>query len=417
MDQAEYQRTFNLPFEEASSFFRDKLNIPTQAWTDLWKEEHAKGFMVAGAMKADLLTDFRESIQKAIDGKLALKEFQGQFDDIVARHGWSHNGSRNWRSELIYNTNVRTAYMAGRWQQLTEPGAKLPYLVYRHADGVRHPRPLHVSWNGITLPADHEFWKTHFPQNGWGCRCTVFAASEKDRQAAIAAGKSEPPAGYNDYTETEVYDKDGKYVRTRRTLPGIDEGWDYNVGQAMFKWQPALDKYPYPVARDLVKELADSRVFQAWHDFIARQVSGEMAKPGFPVLDQEGTIRELRSRLSSDEKFPLAVLPENVKALIGANTQGVYLSDYDLIKQQVSRKGQAFGALDYTSAQDTIENARLILKDGDSITVFINDGAKWYSAVLQTTKDKNEVYLKSFRGSNEQDMLRLKKRGTVLFEK
>lgn len=254
MDQAEYQRIFNLPFEEASNFFRDKLNIPTKAWTDLWKEEHAKGFMVAGAYKTDLLTDFREAVQKAIDGKMTLKDFQERFDEIVKQRGWDYNGSRNWRSALIYNTNVRSAYMAGRWQQLTEPGSKLPYLVYRHADGVRHPRPLHVSWNGITLPADHEFWKTHFPQNGWGCRCTVFAASEKDLQAAIAAGKGEPPAGYNTYTETDVVDKNSVVVRTRRTLPGIDEGWDYNVGKSALgspkEWAPDKPDVWQPLGKE-----------------------------------------------------------------------------------------------------------------------------------------------------------------------
>lgn len=33
---------------------------------------------------------------------------------------------------------------------------------YVHADGVQHPRPLHQSWNGITLPHDAPIWSSHF---------------------------------------------------------------------------------------------------------------------------------------------------------------------------------------------------------------------------------------------------------------
>ena len=32
-------------------------------------------------------------------------------------------------------------------------------------------RPQHLEWDGLVLPVDHPFWKTHAPPNGWGCRC------------------------------------------------------------------------------------------------------------------------------------------------------------------------------------------------------------------------------------------------------
>ena len=31
----------------------------------------------------------------------------------------------------------------------------------------------HRAWDGLTLPVEHEFWKTHLPPNDWGCRCYV----------------------------------------------------------------------------------------------------------------------------------------------------------------------------------------------------------------------------------------------------
>ncbi len=230
----ELMAVFNLPFAEQEAFFRTKLNIPTRRWTDLWKEQHAKGFMVAGAYKADLLADFREAVDKAISKGTTLAEFRKDFDRIVAKHGWSYNGSRNWRSEVIYNTNIRQAYNAARWKQLTDPDVlkAFPYIVYRHGDS-RVPRPLHLSWDGVTLPPDDPWWKTHAPQNGWGCRCKAFGATKGEYEAA--AKKTAPDDGY--YTPT---DKQGRPFRDPATgkveqLPnGIDRGFDYNPGEAAF---------------------------------------------------------------------------------------------------------------------------------------------------------------------------------------
>jgi hypothetical protein len=100
------EEVFNLPFEEQIAFFRNKLNIPTLKWDDLWKVQHAKGFMVAGAYKADLLADFRDSVDKAIGGGATLEDFRKDFDQIVEEHGWSYKGGRDWRTAVIYNTNV-----------------------------------------------------------------------------------------------------------------------------------------------------------------------------------------------------------------------------------------------------------------------------------------------------------------------
>jgi hypothetical protein len=220
MTDDEYNAVFRLPFAEASSFFRDKLNIPTDKWDDIWKEQHAKGFMSAGAAKADLLSDLRGEVQKAIDGKTTLAEFQSGFDKVVAKNGWSYNGSRNWRSELIYDTNITTAYQAGRWQQFVEAGTE--YLMYLHMDGVTHPRLEHVAWSGTVLPITDPWWGTHYPPNGWRCHCRAVRATRPDWAKAQAAGAGTAPTAPGN-------------------TAGIDEGWDYNVGKAAYGTGPKDD--------------------------------------------------------------------------------------------------------------------------------------------------------------------------------
>ncbi|HRR41530.1 MAG TPA: phage minor head protein [Syntrophales bacterium] len=237
---------FSLPFEEQEKFFRAKLNIPTRKWTDLWKDQHSKGFMVAGAYKADLLADFRDAVDKAITQGTTLEEFRKDFDQIVAKHGWSYNGSRNWRSEVIYSTNIRTSYAAGRWAQLTDPEQLqvLPYLTYKHGDS-RVPRPQHLAWDGLTLPAKDPWWSTHYPPNGWGCKCRVYGSTKKEYEAARAAGKGEAPP-------SPIDPKTGEPV-------GIDKGWGYNPGAAANQkyriLESAIERLPDDIAVSLAEEI------------------------------------------------------------------------------------------------------------------------------------------------------------------
>ncbi|MBI2313575.1 MAG: phage head protein [Betaproteobacteria bacterium] len=213
---------FKRPFDEQLAFFRQKLGnlVPTERWTDLWKNEHDRGFMVAGAAKADLLSDLAAAVERTLAEGKSLEAFRQDFGAIVERHGWSYRGGFDWRSRVIYQTNAATSYAAGRLAQLRAGGFDV--FVYRHSDSVRHPRPLHLAWNGLTLPADHEFWRTHYPPNGWGCRCYVLGA--RDAKGARRLGGE--PDKRIDPAWQQTNPKTGEPV-------GIDRGWGYLPGETV----------------------------------------------------------------------------------------------------------------------------------------------------------------------------------------
>lgn len=218
--------SFNRPFTEQVGFFQHKLALPSRRWDDIRGPAHDRGFIVAGALKADLVSDLQAAIGRAIEEGKSIQWFRQNFDAIVARHGWTgwtgdgSKAGRAWRTRIIYQTNMATSYAAGRWAQLNDPAlvAMRPYWQYHHADGVLHPRPLHVAWNGRILARDHPFWKTHFPPNGWLCHCYVSAVSAADHAAAQAVGMAEPPPGWEAKNP-----KSGAPV-------GIDRGFDYAPG-------------------------------------------------------------------------------------------------------------------------------------------------------------------------------------------
>ena len=103
---------FSLPFAEQVAFLRRKLNLPTAHWDDILKATHDRAFVVAGALKADLLADFHAAVLKtAAEGK-SIQWFKKEFEAIVARHGWlgwtgeDTPGGRDWRAREIGRAHV-----------------------------------------------------------------------------------------------------------------------------------------------------------------------------------------------------------------------------------------------------------------------------------------------------------------------
>ncbi|MDF0377687.1 phage minor head protein [Methylophilus sp. YYY-1] len=245
------------PFKEQADFFSQKINLPSERYDDIKLAAHDRAFIVAGAMKADLVADLRNSVNQAIAEGKSIQWFRQNFDAVVAKNGWTGwtgEGSqkgRDWRTRIIYQTNMSTSYAAGRWTQLNDPDLLKvrPYWRYVHADGVRHPRPMHLSWNGITLPHTDVFWKTHFCPNGYLCHCRITAASAADYKAAQGDGKGQRPDNWN-----QIDPKTGAPI-------GIDKGFDYapgaNVNKPMQSFVDSkLIKLDAPIGAAMWKELA-----------------------------------------------------------------------------------------------------------------------------------------------------------------
>lgn len=221
---AELSGVFRRPFAQQVAAFRLRLRnlVPTSRWDDLRKGQHDRGFMVAGALKADLLADLATAVDKAISEGTTLDEFRRDFRAIVQKrgwHGWTGEGTEAgeaWRTRVIYRTNMRTSYMAGRYAQLTE--GNFAFWVYFHG-GSTEPRLNHLAWNGIALPPDHPFWGEHFPPNGWGCSCYVSGA----RTAAGVRRLGGDP--------DKALPADWQSIDPKTGEPqGVGKGWGYAPG-------------------------------------------------------------------------------------------------------------------------------------------------------------------------------------------
>lgn len=349
---------FKLPFKEQETFFQNKINIPTRKWDDLWKDQHAKGFMVAGAYKADLLSDFRGAVDKAITDGVTLEKFRKDFDGIVARHGWSYNGTRNWRSEIIYSTNVRQSYNAGRWAQLTDPEQLqvMPYLTYKHGDS-KNPRQQHLAWDGLTLPAEDPFWETHYPQNGWGCKCRVYSSTRKEYQAAKNKGKAKAPP-------SPIDPKTGEQV-------GIDKGFGFNIGKAAQTnshdiLAQNLSRWPADIGSRAMAEMkapARKVIEENYDAFIKRKLGGEKTNHAFALL---GTM----------EKAEIKFLTQKGKA---PQSAGIVLNDRLVVGKKAARHlavGNALTESEWINLQKNFGTQAVLydLTDGKLLYVSPSEG-------------------------------------------
>ena len=136
----------------------------------------------------------------------------------------------NRRLKTIFNTNIKSAYSAGRWMELEkikQTTGEEVYLQYIAVlDGKE--RPEHAEKNGIILPASEPFWEQWYPPNGWRCRCSVTTMTESVMKAEGLTPSRRPSIP-------------NRHIINRHTgeatqVPaGLDKSFNFNIGREWLK--------------------------------------------------------------------------------------------------------------------------------------------------------------------------------------
>jgi len=238
------------PAPEVIKFFENKKLKPSFNWEDVWKYEHQVSFTVAKAMQLDILELIRDEVKKAIKEGRTLEQFRKELTPLLKQKGWwgvqemtdphtketklAQLGSPH-RLRVIYDTNLRTAHAAGQWDRVQRSKQSHPYLLYELGPSKEH-RKQHVQWQGLLLPADDPFWDTHYPQNGWGCKCRVRQVSKVEyNRIKHKHGTQAPKITTREWTNKRT----GEIMDVPQ---GIDPGWDYNPGKGRLQHLQAVTK-------------------------------------------------------------------------------------------------------------------------------------------------------------------------------
>ncbi len=195
---------FNVPFQEAIDFTKKRgVVLPEKYYGELQGIHRTLNYSIAGVASLDQLQGVLDSLEESLKNGNTFKQWQ---KDIRVQD----LGLSKARLDNIYRTNIQTAYNRGRWQQQVENQKAQPYLMYDAINDSR-VRPSHLAMDGIIRRVDDPFWDTHYPENGYRCRCRCISLS-----ATQAAQRSKNGTGLNQKITPEM-------------TP--DKGWDYNVGE------------------------------------------------------------------------------------------------------------------------------------------------------------------------------------------
>lgn len=277
----EFAKLASLPPQDAVAYMaaREQLAV-TYSWRDMWQPEHARAFTISRLTQADVLDDLRKGIAASVGGDLTRTDWMRDAQAILQKAGWwgtkevidpatgevlkTRFDSR--RLGLIFDTNTRTAAAAGQWERIQQTKRTFNVLRYVTQDDGR-VRAAHKSWHGLVLPVDDPFWNTHYPPNGWRCRCRVIPMRQKDLDKQVQAQQANPPVDPTKRLKTERPDVvwrdwlNAKTGQVQRVPMGIDPGWAYNVGQAGSQWRAAvqakINALPADLGAVLLRELAD----------------------------------------------------------------------------------------------------------------------------------------------------------------
>lgn len=257
--------SFNLAPAAAVSFFRAKGLKPTFAWQDMLGSEHRKAFTVAKMLDVDLLGDVHASLVKAMADGQQFGAWRQQIQPLLEAKGWW--GKRNIkdtrtgldslatlgspaRLQTIFRTNMQSSYAVGQWHNIQVNKEVAPLLMYDAVDDHR-TRPEHARLDGLLLPVDDDFWKTHSPPNGWNCRCGLIqmTAQEAEDRLGNTIPDTAPAITYRNWTNPRT-------GQTHRVPVDLDPGWDYNPGDTQLTELDRLLKEKIETLPTILREAA-----------------------------------------------------------------------------------------------------------------------------------------------------------------
>jgi len=275
-----------LPPREAIAFLKAKGYAASWNWWEVWESAHARAFTVAKAMQSDVLVSIREALDVALSKGTTRREFARELEPTLRKLGWwgrqvivSPDGGAErvqlgspHRLRTIFDSNMRSTFGAARQGQQEVNAESRPFWMYDSRNDSR-VRPSHAAMDGQVFRHDDPIWQSHYPPNGWNCRCRVRALTAAQvrsrglrvRDSAGALTSAPQKVGVDKRTG-EVIERPGTAYRFRGVdgemhtmLP--DAGWGSapaSRGLAPPPVAPAALPLPDsgPAARDAIREAA-----------------------------------------------------------------------------------------------------------------------------------------------------------------
>ena len=229
----QYGMTGSFVFKAAVEFLKKKKSVSKEEFLKMDEASRAKAFMVSGYTKAEVLDSFLQALTEAVELGTTKEEFQKKMNTFLEENGYE--GVNPFKADVIFQTNLQTAYNAGHYKSMTDDTAvKLrPFWQYRTAaDG--NVREEHAQMHGKVYRADDPIWDVWYPPNGFRCRCSVVSLSERQVKERGLTVETKPPR--------KVDWETGEILESRP-----DKGFATNPAKQV--WEPDVTVLSTPVRK------------------------------------------------------------------------------------------------------------------------------------------------------------------------
>lgn len=380
--------------KEVIDYFDRRPSVPTFDWRDIATHEHALAYTVAKTEGFNVIEILREAKRRAVVERIPFEQFRDELIPKLKKAGWwgekrrvdpvtkqpvmAQLGSLR-RLQIMYWANVHAAHAAGEWARVERNKEFLPWLTYVASVSERK-RPLHMSWVGTTLRVDDAWWRSHYPPNGWNCKCSVRQVGDRE------AGRL-----HREFKRDKAPALDEQPWRNKRTgqtdmIPaGIDPGWQTNPGMTRDRTltrelQGALDRMPEEARARAISKLRTH-----------------------PVMDYAATGQ-------AQDKFSavLAELPAPVIKALGSKTGIVRLSGYSA-RHAMEHPEIKPGIL--VAAGEALQSGEVFV-DGKAAMIFVAIDAEIYRVVVKSTGDGGELFLETMHRVEERHLRKARRRHT-----
>jgi SPP1 gp7 family putative phage head morphogenesis protein len=171
----------DLPWADALEAFLQRVPQRRDELQRLYRA-YSQRADVATQMSLDQLQSMvRERLAKHIEEGGTFEDFAKDIEDGTESLGITKDDPAYL--QMVFRTNVQSAYGAGRFRALTDPDviAEYPYVQYRTVGDARVREEHQVLDRGI-YAANNPAWFRIAPPNGFQCRCSTVPLSADDAQ-------------------------------------------------------------------------------------------------------------------------------------------------------------------------------------------------------------------------------------------
>lgn len=248
MNDVDIQAIFGMTPKAAIAYLKQKRVDVSWDWQDMLDDAHVSAFTIAKSAGLDVANDIYQAVVQAAEKGQTFQNFERELRPVLAQKGWW--GKKNvvnsdtgeiqaatlgtpYRLKTIYLTNLQSAYMAGRYAEMTAAKATHPYWQYVAINDQR-TRDTHRKLHGRVYAADDAVWGSLYPPLDYRCRCRVRPLSrERGEKQVLPSPKLETQTidiGENKFTGEQRYAQRTGFRLPDGTFIAPNAGFNANQG-------------------------------------------------------------------------------------------------------------------------------------------------------------------------------------------